>query len=383
MKRKPGLLAKFQMTLFVAIVFVAGTSQAQQNTALMIDSVAVFEPVEGIYTSMRIPALVVTKKGTLLAFAVGRINNGSDWADMDLLVKRSEDGGKTWGPVQVVAERAGAKPTDNPTPIVGRDGVIHLIYQRDYAYAYYTKSDDDGLTWAFPVNITKAFEPLRKVYNWKVLAPGPGHAIQLKSGRLIVPVWLADSDKLTPHRSHHPSRIATIYSDDNGRSWKNGQLVPDAEGFKNPSETMAIELADGRVMLSIRNESALRKRGVSYSRDGISGWTKPGYQEDIFEPVCMGSIIKTRFKGKEYFLFVNPGSEKIEKHPRENLTIKISSDQGKTWPVHKVINKGFSGYSDIAVGADNMIYVLYETRSEKGKGLALILKKMKFEDLLK
>src|SRR3546814_266903 len=100
------------------------------------ESVAVFEPVPDQYSSTRIPALVVTEKGTLLAFAAGRIENASDWADMDLLLRRSDDSGETWGPIQVVAERAGGKPTDNPTPIVGKDGTIHLVYQRDYAYAY-------------------------------------------------------------------------------------------------------------------------------------------------------------------------------------------------------------------------------------------------------
>ncbi len=340
----------------------------------------VFEPIAGQYSSIRIPALVITKKGTLLAFAAGRIKSGSDWADMDLLMKRSEDGGQTWGPLQVVAQRAGGKPTDNPTPIVGNDGTIHLVYQRDYAYAYYTHSTDDGLTWTPAKDITTSFEAFKSTYDWKVLAPGPGHSIQLQNGRLLIPVWLADSDRMKPHRSHRPSRIATIYSDDNGKTWQGGELVPDAEGFKNPSETMAIQLEDGRIALNIRNESTKRRRGISISKDGISGWAAPEYIDDLFEPICMGSIISIREKQKNYMLFVNPDSEHIDKQPRENLTLKLSRDNGKTWPISKVLNQGSSGYADLAVGPDNTIYCLYETRSKTG--ISLVLQKLELKDLL-
>ncbi|WP_379010156.1 exo-alpha-sialidase [Parapedobacter sp. GCM10030251] len=347
------------------------------------EGIKVFEPKSGAYSSTRIPALVLTKKGTLLAFAAGRIESASDWADMDLLVRRSEDGGNTWGPIQVVAERAGSKPTDNPTPIVGADGTIHLLYQRDYAYAYYTQSTDDGLTWSPAVNITPTFDAFKEDYDWKVLAPGPGHSIQLENGRLLVPVWLADSDKLKPHRSHRPSRIATIYSDDNGKTWQRGALVPDAEGFKNPSETMAVELPDGRVMLSIRNESEKRRKGVSYSKDGISDWTTPSYDEGLFEPICMSSILATPYKGTDYLLFLNPDSENIPKHPRQNLTLKVSADNGKTWPVEHVVNAGISGYSDLAIGPDGTIYCLFETKLNPKDSWSLVLKRLTLDKLVK
>lgn len=359
----------------------AGSINPGAAEALDSSPITVFEPIAGQYSSMRIPALVITKKGTLLAFAAGRIESGSDWAAMDLLLRRSEDGGNTWGEIQVVAGRQGSTPTDNPTPIVAKDGSVHLIYQRDYARAYHIKSVDEGKTWSEPKDITGAFDAFKPEYNWKVLAPGPGHSIQLKNGRLIVPVWLADSDVETPKRSHRPSRIATIYSDDLGETWKRGALVPDVVGFKNPSETMAVQLRDGRVMLNIRNESTQRRRGVSISKDGISGWSDPTYIEDLFEPICMASIIGTRYKRKNYLVFVNPDSEHIEKHPRENLTIKLSKDEGKTWPVSKVLNEGSSGYADLAIGDDHTVYCLYETRV-KG-GLSLVLTKLPLQELLK
>ncbi|WP_257957520.1 sialidase family protein [Parapedobacter tibetensis] len=372
---------------FQAVALIICTAQLNGVVAQTVatekkDEVVVFEPKAGEYSSTRIPALVLTKKGTLLAFAAGRIESASDWADMDLLLRRSEDGGNTWGAIQVVAERAGGKPTDNPAPIVGSDGTIHLLYQRDYAYAYYTQSTDDGLTWSPAVNITSTFDAFKKDYDWKVLAPAPGHGIQLKNGRLLVPVWLANSDKIKPHRSHHPSRIATIYSDDNGKTWRRGAMVPEADGFKDPSETMAVQLPDGRVMLSIRNESVKRRKGVSFSKNVISGWTTPTYDEALFEPICMSSMIAAPYHGKDYLLFLNPDSEHIPKHPRQNLTLKASDDSGKTWAIERVVNEGISGYSDITMGADGTVYCLFETKHNPKDNWSLVLKRVTMDELV-
>ena len=372
----------FFLVSFSALISLAiGCRTArQQSTQPVFDSSIVFEPIEGQYASMRIPALVATQKGTLLAFCEGRVTSASDWSDMDLLMRRSTDGGKTWSDFVVIAPREGKRPTSNATPIVDREGNIHLLFQRDYAIAYYTKSTDDGKTWSKPVDITYAFDAFKPEYNWKVLAPGPGHAIQIKSGRLVVPVWMADSEKMEPHRSHYPSCVATIYSDDLGKTWKRGAIVANnSPEIKNPNETMAVELEDGRVMLSIRNPSEIRRKAVSYSPDGISNWTKIAFDEELFEPVCMSSIVRVSTKadgGKSRLLFVNPDSEHIPKHPRQNLTAKLSYDEGESWTVEKVLNPGASGYSDLAVGPDGTIYCLYETNTVKqGWNYSLKLKK--------
>lgn len=342
------------------------------------DSSVVFVP-GGEYASMRIPALVTTKKGTLLAFCEARIGTASDWADMDMLMKRSTDQGKTWEPHVVIAAREGGKPTSNPTPIVDREGTIHLVYQRDYARSYYTQSKDDGKTWGQAVDITYAFDAFKPEYDWKVLAPGPGHAIQLKNGRLLVPVWMSDPDKLVPRRSHGPSCVATIYSDDLGKTWKRGNIVANnSPELKSPNETIAAQLDDGRVMLVMRTPSDIHRKAISYSTDGISNWTKPVYDDELFEPVCMASLIKIPSKntsGKSILLFSNPDSRNIPKHPRKNLTIKLSHDGGESWPVQKVLNSGNSGYSDLAADAD-AIYCLYETnRESEGWNYTIVLKR--------
>lgn len=345
-----------------------------------IDSTVVFSP-SSTYASMRIPALVITKKGTLLAFCEGRVGTASDWADMDLLMRRSKDGGKTWEPYQLIAERKSGQPTSNATPIVDKNGTIHLLYQRDYARAFYTFSKDDGRTWTEATDITYAFDAFKPEYDWKVLAPGPGHSIQLTNGRLLVPVWLSDPTRITPRRSHAPSCIATIYSDDLGKTWKRGAIIANNnKTFKNPSETMAIQLTDGRVMVNIRNVSEGHRRGVSYSKDGISGWSKPEFDEELFEPICMATITRLHDGPKPAMLFINPdsqipGAAAPTKYPRKNLTAKLSYDEGQSWPIKKVINAGPSGYADVAVGPNGQVYCLYETNSGKDWNYSLVLKR--------
>jgi sialidase-1 len=375
MTHKPLLILLFAAT----VGLTACTATRNSSSSAAPKTFTVFEPIPGQYASMRIPALVLTKKNTLLAFCEGRIGTASDWADMDLLMRRSIDGGETWEPPVVIAARRNGQPTSNATPIVDDKGTVHLLYQRDYARAYYTRSTDDGKTWAEPVDITYAFEGFKTEYDWKVLAPGPGHGIQLKNGRLLAAVWMSDPAKLVPHRSHAPSCTATIYSDDFGKTWQRGAIVANnTPEFKNPNETMAIQLEDGRVMLNIRNVSEEHRRGVSYSPDGISNWTKPAFDEQLFEPICMASIVRIPAKkksDKSRILFVNPDSRDIPKFPRKNLTAKLSYDEGKTWSVNKVLDAGPAGYSDLAVAADGTVYCLYETNTGKDWNYTLILKR--------
>jgi sialidase-1 len=150
------------------------------------------------------------------------------------------------------------------------------------------RSTDDGVTWSAPVEITATFEPFRKHYDWKVIATGPGHGIQMKSGRLVVPIWLAYGKE----GDHKPSAAATIYSDDHGKTWKAGDLCLPNEGeLGNPNETMIAELSDGRVMLVARSVSQASRKVITTSADGATGWTKPVFHEQLWEPICMASIV--------------------------------------------------------------------------------------------
>ncbi|SKC99031.1 sialidase-1 [Chitinophaga ginsengisegetis] len=365
--------------ILLILVYATGANAQQQPFS---DTTLLFEPDRDGYSIMHVPALVVTKKGVLLAFAEGRAGNGQDWAEMDLLMRRSIDKGRHWEPVTVVVPHTTGVPTSNITPIVDENGTVHLLYHVDYARAYYMKSTNDGKTWSRPVDITSAFNGFSAVYNWKVLAPGPGHGIQLKNGRLVVPVWLCIPNKNIPGGDHRPSCTATIYSDDHGKTWKSGAIIANTgdkiagstDTVVNPSETVALQLADGRVMVNMRNECAPNKRLISYSPDGSSNWSTPVLDEQLFEPVCMASLL--RLSGNKpnsinRILFVNPDSrdnateirkgQKVYK-PRERLAAKLSYDEGRTWPVEKVLFEKGAGYSDLAVDKDGTIYCLYEIR---------------------
>lgn len=322
----------------------------------MLKKTNLFEARTDGYYAYRIPGIVVTTKGTILAYCEARQDSRSDWANIDIFMRRSLDGGKTWGQRQKLAD-IGNSTVNNPVAIVDRkNGAVHFLYCVNYARCFYMQSNDDGKSFSPPIEITETFEKFRPDYGWNVIATGPGHGIQLRSSRLLVPVWLSTGGK-----RHRPSVVSTIYSDDHGKTWLRGDIiVRDGPDFKNPSETVPIQLHDGRVMLNIRNESKQARRLVSISADGATNWSKPLFEEELFEPICMAGIVrlseKPKYK-KNRILFANPESGS---RARKNVTIKLSCDEANSWPVKKVLEPGISGYSDLAVGPDGTIYCFYE-----------------------
>lgn len=373
------LLVSFIAFLFPGAAFAATSSQA------FFASTNLWNGGIGGYETYRIPGIVISKRGTVIAYTSARRNlDLGDWSNIDIVLRRSTDGGRTWGSSRRIAGDSHGT-TDNPVAIVDRQtGAIHFLFQKNYARCYYMRSDDDGRTFSKPVDITYVFDQFRPEYDWHVIAPGVGHAIQLRSGRLLVPIWMAIGKLEGPTngrnaevRSHRPSAVATIYSDDHGKTWKRGAIISaDSVETPNPSESMALQLADGRVMINMRNESTRHRRLISVSPDGISHWSKPYYNNQLFEPVCAASIVRYSLHpptDKNRILFSNPDSEGIPgigAHrfmARENLTLKMSYDEGKTWPVHRVIDPGVTGYSDLAVGPDKIIYCLYEDGAVHGR----------------
>jgi sialidase-1 len=328
----------------------------------------------GGYKLYHIPGLLVTAKGTVLAWCEAR-KKGSDWDDIHILLRRSTDDGQTWSEPKSIANVEGSKTKNplalrlknvdpqsvtynNPVLIADRDGTIHMLFCLEYMRCFYQRSSDDGLSWSTPVEITKTFEAFRSAYDWKVLATGPNHSIQLRTGRLIVPVWLSTG---TGGNAHRPSVTATIYSDDGGRTWHAGQIaVPCTDEWINPNETVAVELADGRVMLNVRNESKTHRRLITISPDGAKNWTTPRFDDALLEPICMAGLVRystTEDGGKDRILFSNPhnllradGTDAPGRgRDRRNVSVKISYDEGQTWPISKTVEDGWSAYSDIAV----------------------------------
>lgn len=324
------------------------------------------------YHTYRIPALIVTKSGTLLAFCEGRKDNRRDHGDIDLVLRRSADGGRTWGPMQVVYEEGDTEKITigNPCPLVDQDtGRVWLPFCRDNDDVFVTYSDDDGKTWAEPRKITQEV----KDPEWGWYATGPGVGIQLKhgphKGRLIIP---CDHDETIAGRRVMHSHA--FYSDDHGGTWKLGATVE-----RHTDECQVVELNDGSVMINMRNywgrEGMQPERGgmraIAWSRDGGQTWSELHFDKTLIEPVCQASFLRYSWGDagagagcsgavatvvKSRLLFSNPAS----KESRHRMTVRLSYDEGKTWPVSKLIYGGSAAYSCLSVLPDGRLGLLYE-----------------------
>jgi len=377
-------------TVAVTVLSLFATARAAEPELVKVD---LFTANEGGYPLYRIPGIVVTAQGSLLAYCEARKNAKGDWGHIDILVRRSTDGGTTWssplklplpdGPLErnpaAVAQglgKSGEITLNNPVAVVDhKAGTVVLLYCVEYGRCFATISGDDGQTFSKPVDITQTFDKFRHEYAWRVLAVGPGHGIQLKNGRLVVAAWLSTG---TGGHAHRPSVTTTIFSDDGGKTWRRGEIAaPETKPLVNPNETSLVELLDGRVMLNIRSESKEHRRAISLSRDGATGWTPPAFHNELLEPICMASLCRLNepsVDGKTRLVFANPhnldradgkGVPGISRD-RQNVTIKLSNDDGTTWPVGRSLEPGKSGYSDLAAGPAGSIYCFYERGSSDG-----------------
>jgi len=306
-----------------------------------------------------------------------RRGSGGDWDGNDVLLRRSLDGGVTWQPPQRVVgcEAYGPGPVNNFVLIAGADGTVHALYCHNYSRVFSLRSRDDGATFSSPLEITQTLAGFREAYPWRVIATVPGHGIQLRGGRLLVPVWMSDGSGTefgAGKLGHRPSAVATIYSDDNGKTWQCGEIFAHSDGrIVNPSETLAVELDDGRVLCNIRSESPQNRRLIAISPDGARDWSEPVFDDALLEPVCMGSLLRLRqpdADGQGVYLFANPDNLENEltppgrnlAHDRKRLTVKRSRDDCASWPASRVLEEGPSGYSDLTEAADGTILCIYE-----------------------
>jgi sialidase-1 len=326
----------------------------------------------------RIPALLVSRQGTILAFAEARRNSGGDTANIDTVVRRSVDGGKTWGNEIIVFDERD-NVAGNPCPVVDQStGRIwslqtwnsHQVHENqmkagfgeDSRRVFVTYSDDDGKTWAKAKDITTS----AKQKGWSWYATGPGAGIQLQrgkhKGRLIIP---CDHTRLPEGgpKTHH-SHI--LYSDDHGETWHIG-----AQTDHGLNECEVVELENGDVMLNSRNHGVDEfHRGVSISEDG--GQTFSSFRRDpaLLEPRCQASIRRYRWASGDkpgIILFSNPARKW-----RDFLMLRMSYDDGITWPDSRIIFPFTSAYSDITVLSDGRIGILFERDNHTKIDLAIL-----------
>ncbi len=316
-----------------------------------VETTDVFRAGDNGYNNFRIPALLATRKGTLLAFAEAR-GARSDSGNIDLVLKRSADGGRTWSALQVVAER-GADTIGNPCPVQDRKtGRIFLpltfnpgnvteaqmIARQVEARraVFLTWSDDDGRTWAPLQEITAS---VRKPH-WTWYATGPGVGIQTHRGRMVIPC-----DHYAEGTAGSISHV--FFSDDHGATWQLGGDAPEGT-----NESQVVELRDGSLMLNMRSFRGKNRRGVSRSTDGGKTWGPVEWDATLMEPVCQASLIAR--DGLLYFS--NPAT--LDK--RERLTVRVSRDEGRTWSGGSVLHSGPAAYSCLAALKGKQLGCLYE-----------------------
>lgn len=327
----------------------------------------IYQAGENGYACFRIPALITTADNVLLAFAEARRKNCGDSGDIDLVVKRSKNGGVSWEPMQVVWSDS-TNTCGNPVPILDRsNGRIILIsnwnlgtdHEKEIISqtsaegrrVYMLFSDDQGESWSKPREITSSV----KKANWTWYATGPCHGLQIENGvhkgRLVVPVnhIEAPSNKNFSH---------VIYSDDHGETWELGNNTP--QDMMN--ETTVAEISGNRLMINMRNANRdNRIRNTSISTNGGETWGNVKSDSILVEPICQGSLLNFKLGRKPALLFINPAS----KEKRINLTLRMSYDDGQTWAVSKVIYPGPSAYSDITIYKRKSIGILYESGINK------------------
>lgn len=344
--------------------------------------------------SYRIPGLATTRKGTLIAVYDNRYNNSKDLQeDIDVGMQRSKDGGQTWEPMRVIMNmgKYGGKAEDengigDPSILIDdQTGTIwvaalwlhgnkgeHAFFNgskpglspNETAQLMMVKSEDDGLTWSEPINVTA----MVKNPAWYLLLQGPGKGITLKDGTLAFPAQFKDENKKV--------YSTLIYSNDKGKSWIIGTGAE-----SETTEAQLVQLADGDIMLNMRNEAGRTgngRRTVATTSDLGKTWKKhPSSHGALPEPVCMASLIKHRYKGKDYLVFSNPNESNRKRH---NFTIKLSKDEGMTWPdsFQILLDEGTgNGYSCMTSVGEGYIGVVYE-----GSQADLVYQVVPFRELL-
>ena len=343
----------------------------------------------GEYNNYRIPALIVTSKGTLLAFCEGR--EAGDTGDIDLLLKRSEDNGMTWSNEQVVWDDAN-NTCGNPCPVVdGETGRIWLFTSwnngKDKESAIINKtslsprlpyvcySDDDGKTWSE----TKSLEKTCRDPSWGWYATGPGIGIQIKNGRykgrLVIPANHSYDDP-EGNLANVPYGYGAhvIYSDDHGKSWQISESIK-----PGCNESQVTELSDGTLLMNMRSYNSKHARAISYSADGGQTWSEIEHDYQLVESLCQASIFNFgEVDEQQGHLFLNPAVP----HGRDHLTLKVSFDNCESWSNGKLVYKGPGAYSCITKLPDGKVGLFFET-GEKRAYEKMVFVSFKWKEIFK
>lgn len=348
---------------FVLVAFAASFASAESP---LFEQVDVWTSGEDGYHTYRIPSLLVTEDKTVLAFCEGRKTASGDHGDLDLVMKRSTDGGRTWSKQQIVYEEGGdARITiGNPCPAVDAvSKTIWLPFCRDNKQVLVTSSSDDGRTWTKPIDVSDSVT--RPEWTW--VATGPGIGIQLHAskyaGRLVIPC----DHKLRGPDGKEEMNSHMMFSDDRGRTWQIGAPIQ-----SGGNECQVIERADGSLLVNTRMQGNFQGyRGIATSTDGGRSWTPIEQEKQLPCPKCQGCLAKVLDPdGNWQTVFSNPdprpGNDPNKPSgDRSRVTVRLSRDEGRTWPIARRITEGPSAYSCLGQAADRTILCLYEAGEKR------------------
>ena len=340
------------------------------------------------HATYRIPAIISLPNGDLLAFAEGRVNGSDDFGDVNLVLKRSQDQGLTWSGLETIMDYDSLQ-AGNPAPVVDLfdpnypEGVVFLFYNTGNNHEYdirmnrgvrevwLMKSFDLGKTWETPENITlQVHKPNNPTFNpsytnpadWRHYANTPGHAFQFSSGkykgRIVVAANHSVGDAMDQFAEYQAHSFSTS---DHGKTFQLSESV----SIPGSNESIAAPLSRDRMIMSVRNQKGdIRSRILAYSSDGGMTWDEAYFEPQLPDPVCQGSILDIGIEnGKTILAHSNASDPKN----RNNLSIKISWDEGKTWAKTLVIdrmdvpkNQSWTAYSDLVQLGDSRLGILYE-----------------------
>lgn len=316
---------------------------------------------------------ITTTDGAVLVFAEGRADKGDCGNPHHICMKRSLDGGNTWGETIIVADaykdicsgdenktngRSGHCYA-NPTAVVDRStGRIHLLYaenfDNEYTKLYITHSDDDGSTWSDPAELSGSFSD--DPYDRPFHLPGPGHGIQTRSGRLIVEIWHRLSIK--NEKDMRQYGLSVLYSDDGGETWNNSEYL---DG-NHLNEGRVAEMPDGKLIINARSIDQKRYKAVSVD-EGLT-WSDsfPFYSIGTYGDCDSGFYSDVR-NGYTRLLTTHIENDTTQ---RNSLWMYLSYDEGQTWEYevelwHDPALGSGTGASDITMVSDGVYGVLHGT----------------------
>ena len=361
-----------------SIIYLAGFSQ---------EKIPVFTSGKEGHKIYRIPAIIKLPEGELFAFCEGRVNGGGDFGDINIVLKKSNDNGRTWGPLQTIVDYDNLQ-AGNPAPVVDitdpayPKGRIFLFYNTGNNHegevrkgngmreVWYITSSDAGNTWSNPVNITRQvhrpYQPqINPAYNfkedWRSYANTPGHALQITNGNYKGRLYIAANHSSgNPRASFKDYNAHGFYTDDHGQTFQLGESV----NISGSNEATAVWLSNNKMLLNARNHSGdVKARIVAMSSNGGQTWDTCFFDRNLPDPVCQGSLLNINSKKKKAIIAFCNAADTAK---RNNLTLRISYDEGLNWKRSFLVegsadnSKDVTAYSDMVQITKKQIGVLYE-----------------------